>query len=277
MSIRISAVGNRTGAIFVMCHVDPIYQIPANWNVVWAGNRPIPETLFAHNVLALSDVSPRLNSLHPVFNGSCGPFFLLEMHKELVSFDFVGIVQYRKVIANRGIGVPAKGLPGTMICEVGPLNIALPQICWPISGNLLVPRPTNVGSVLSQFASVHPVEDLLRYVAIAVEQGVLSGREVSAFMNSPQIFPGGLEFGIFPPGFLFGMLKEVRGVAERYLEKDARQREGYNARAISFCGERLGSYLLMRKLYKTFGAQPPKDIFGYMVTVGPGDMYVPGV
>ena len=263
--------------MFVMCHVGPVYDVPLDWNVVWAGDRPIPETLFAHNVLALSDVSPRLNSLHPVFNGSCGPFFLLEMHHELSSLDFVGMVQFRKLIANKAIGVPAKNFPGMTICEAGPLNDSLPGICWPISGNFLLPRPTKVGSVLSQFASFHPVEDLLRYVAVALEHGVLSGREVSAFMNSSRIFPGGLEFGIFPPGFLFGMLKEVCGVAERYLEKDARQREGYNARAISFCGERLGSYLLMRKLYKTFGAQPPKDIFGYMVTVGPGDMYVPGV
>lgn len=278
MRIRTSTVGDRDGALFVMCHADaPAYDVPADWNVVWAGNRPIPQALFRYNVLALSDVSPRLNDLHPVLNGSCGPFFLLEIRNELSGLDFVGIMQYRKVIANQAIGIPAKNLVGTTICEAGSLQRLLPRICWPTRGNLLLSRPTRVDSVLNQYASFSPVEDLLRYVAIAVELGVLSGEEVSAFMNIPQIIPGGLEFGIFPPQFLFGMLDRVHRVAERFLERDAQQREGYEARAISFCGERLGSYLLLKTIHKTFGTRPPRDIFGWMVSVGSGDTYIPGV
>jgi len=101
---------------------------------------------------------------------------------------------------------------------------------------------------LKEYARDHHVQDLLRFSAEAVEQGVLSGREVLAFFNEDLFVPGGLELGVFPADFWLAAIGQVESVTRACVERYATVRTDYQARAWSFCAERLGSWLLLRKL-----------------------------
>jgi hypothetical protein len=107
---------------------------------------------------------------------------------------------------------------------------------------------------LKEYARDHCVEDLLRFAAAAVDEGVLARREVADFFREDVIVPGGVELGVYPAAFWLESTEMVERVVRACVARHPTVRDGYQARVWSFCAERLGSYLLLKRFRAEVGA-----------------------
>jgi hypothetical protein len=207
--------------------------------------------------LNLRDLAPEWDPHHPSLGSTAGAFAL----RRLVMARFpeakrVGICQYRKFISRRRISgvrdpryrvmdvVPQRQLAGDR------LDAAL----QPGDASFLVSAPRRFTRVpwhrrgyLKEYARDHCVEDLLRFCAAAVDEGVLGRREVVDFFREDVIVPGGVELGVYPAPFWLESTELVERVVRACVARRPTVRDGYQARLWSFCAERLGSYLLLKR------------------------------
>ena len=168
----------------------------------------------------------------------------------------IGICQYRKFVSRGRISgvrdpryrvmdvVPASRLAGDR------LDAAL----RPGDASFLVSAPRRFTRLpwhrrgyLKEYARDHCVEDLLRFTGQAVDEGVLERREVAAFFREDVLVPGGVELGVYPAPFWLESTEKVERVVRACVARHATVRDGYQARLWSFCAERLGSFLLLKR------------------------------
>ncbi len=208
--------------------------------------------------LNLRDLAPEWDPHHPSLGSTAGAFALSNLVKErFANATRVGICQYRKFVSRQRISgvrdpryrvmdvVPKSALAGSR------LDAAL----RPGDASFLVSAPRRFTRVpwhrrgyLKEYARDHCVEDLLRFSAAAVEQGVLERREVVAFFREDVIVPGGIELGVYPAPFWLDSTEKIERVVRACVARHATRRDDYQARLWSFCAERLGSYLLLKRL-----------------------------
>jgi hypothetical protein len=213
----------------------------------------------AEGRLNLRDLAPEWVPHHPVIGGTAGSFalrrFVLERRPGATR---VGLCQYRKFVSRERITGVADPKYRTM--DVVPLerlerDDAYARGLDPGERSFVVSRPMRFTRLpwyrrgyLKEYARDHHVQDLLRFAAEAVEQGVLGDREVLAFFNEDVIVPGGVELGVYPADFWVEAIGQVESVMRACVERYATVRDDYQTRAWSFCAERLGSWLLLRRL-----------------------------
>lgn len=208
--------------------------------------------------LNLRDLAPEWLPHHPVLGGTAGSFalrrYVLERRPDATR---VGLCQYRKFVSRASISgvrdpkyrsmevVPLESLQGDAYARhldpgAQPFLLSAP--------NRFTRLPWYRRGYLKEYARDHHVEDLLRFAAEAVEQGVLGAREVEAFFAEDVIVPGGLELGVYPAGFWLDAIGAVERVVRGCVQRYPAARTGYQTRAWSFCAERLGSWLLLERL-----------------------------
>ena len=141
-------------------------------------------------------------------------------------------------------------VPKSML-DVARLGAAL----WPGDSQFLVTSPRRFTRVpwhrrgyLKEYARDHCVEDLLRFTGEAVDQGVVDRGEVLDFFREDMIVPGGVELGVYPASFWLASTESIERVVRACVARHATARDGYQARLWSFCSERLGSWLLLKRL-----------------------------
>ena len=239
--------------------------------------------------LNLRDLAPEWEPYHPVLGSTAGAFamknYLLTLPGDITH---VGICQYRKFLSHKRIGVPADNYQVMDVVSAAQLeDVDLEQLMLPQTSDYLVGKPgqftlngENHG-YLYQYKDVHFVEDFLRFTAIAVELGVLSKQEVCPFFDEKIFFPGGIELGVMPAEFWIRHISAIESVVRACVERYATTRPGAQARIWAFCGERLGSYFLLRQLraQALAGADWLSTHTGQLnLLVEPGEQsYVPGV
>ena len=81
-----------------------------------------------------------------------------------------------------------------------------------------------------------------------------------AFFREDVIVPGGVELGVYPASFWLASTDSVERVVRACVAKHATVRDGYQARLWSFCSERLGSWLLLKRLRAEVAATPGSGI-----------------
>jgi predicted O-linked N-acetylglucosamine transferase (SPINDLY family) len=252
--------------------------IPAHVPVIWLGTAKV-ETQGQHVVHALNSISPELDTWHSLLGGSAGTFATyLMLRSKLIDWspeDRISILQYRKFMARRPMGTEARNYPGLYLVARGDAAaLDLDAIHAEVTTPYLLPQPLALGNLYAQYATCHRGTDLLRYTAIATELNVITEQETLAFFNTTHMIPGGIEFGIYPIPVFLEIMEKVSAVAMAFLQQhrpvclDAEQR-----RAVSFCNERLGSYLLIKRLEQDYQHTIPTDIFGYMHNVVDGQVY----
>jgi hypothetical protein len=212
----------------------------------------------AEGRLNLRELAPEWEPHHPVLGGSAGSFALKNyLRRHRPDATRVGICQYRKFVSRERISAVRDSKYKVM--DVVPRSMVdgpqLAQFLWPGQAPFLVSAPRRFTRLpwyrrgyLKEYARDHHVEDLLRFAAEAVEQGVLAPGEVQAFFREDVIVPGGIELGIFPADFWLKSIEGIERVVRACIARHPRVREGYQMRAWSFCSERLGSYLLLERL-----------------------------
>jgi hypothetical protein len=220
--------------------------------------------------LNLRDLAPEWEPHHPVLGSTAGAFALKNLIRERYpQATRVGICQYRKFVSRTRIsGLPD---PRYRVMDVVPrasvAGARFGELLSPGDAQFLVsgPRrftrlPWHRRGYLKEYARDHCVEDFLRYTAEAVDQGVLQRREVLAFFREDVIVPGGVELGVYPASFWLASTEAIEGVVRACVARHATVRESFQARLWSFCGERLGSYLLLKRLRAEVAALPGSGI-----------------
>ena len=253
------------GLVYVcLTHVPLSLALPP-WVVpIYLGDAQHP------GALNLRDLAPEWQPHHPQLGSTAGAFALGNLVRERYpGATRVGICQYRKFISRRRI----RGVrdPRYRVMDVVPKAMVegerFADALWPGDASFLVSAPRRFTRVfwhrrgyLKEYARDHCVEDFLRFTAEAVEQGVLARREVEAFFREDVIVPGGAELGVYPAAFWLESTGQIERVVRACVAKHGTVRDAYQARLWSFCAERLGSHLVLRRFRSEVAGKPEGGI-----------------
>jgi len=208
--------------------------------------------------LNLRDLAPDWAPHHPQLGSTAGAFAFARLVRERYpNASRIGVCQYRKFVSRdriSGVRDPryrVMDVVSRSMLDPARLDTAL----RPGAAEFLVTAPRRFTRVfwhrrgyLKEYARDHCVEDLLRFAAAAVERGVLARDEVPKFFREDVIIPGGVELGVYPAAFWFESIDAVELVARACVDRYGTVRDGSQARLWSFCAERLGSWLLLKRL-----------------------------
>lgn len=207
--------------------------------------------------LNLRDLAPEWEPHHPILGGTAGSFALRQLLlTRYPDAKRVGICQYRKFVSRRRISQLSDPHFHTMdfVHRAALEGLDLAQLLDPGEQPFLVTAPLCFSrwpwrrkGYLHQYARYHHAEEFLRFTAEAVAQGVLRSDEVVGFFGEDVFIPGGIELGVFPADFWLRSIGAVEGVLRACIARYPVAHDGYQARAWSFCAERLGSHLLLKE------------------------------
>ena len=237
-------------------HITLPYEFPPYVTPIYVGNAQ------GAGKLNLRDLAPHWEPHHPLLGGTAGVFAVKNwLQRDHPAARAVGLCQYRKFVSRRRISrVVAKSYAAMDVVSSAQLPVdALAEWMLPGLEPFLVSRLLSLrkeGGYLRQYARAHNAPDLLHFCAEAVAQGVIDAREAHAFLTEEQMIPGGIELGVFPADFWIRSISAVEGVIRACIERYPIAHEGYQSRAWAFCGERLGSYLLLRH-FRCGALRPP--------------------
>lgn len=241
-----------------LTHIELPLQFPAYVTPVYMGEAQAPGRL------NLRDLAPEWLPHHPVLGGTAGTFavrnWVQQQHPQVTT---IAMCQYRKFVSHQRLSrVKAKSYPAMDVVPAA--ELPLPRL---EQAMLPGPEPFGVSRLLSlrkekgylgQYGRVHHAQDLLRFAAEAVEQGVIGTDEAHAFMDEKDLIPGGIELGWFPAEFWLCNTSAVESVLRECIRRYPIERGGYQVRAWAFCAERLGSFLLLRQ-FRARAGQPAAD------------------
>lgn len=123
-----------------------------------------------------------------------------------------------------------------------------------VFGNALLSQSA-AGNVqwIDQYADGHFTEDLLRFIAEAVEQSVLDRGEVVSFFAEERFVPGGIGMGVFPTDFWIRSITSIETVVRGCLQRYGQKTDTARMHNWVLCAQRLGSYLLLNHLANAYG------------------------
>jgi hypothetical protein len=157
--------------------------------------------------------------------------------------DMVGISHYRRFAVTRPTGTPSFVYGVVRPREFAKLSR---ERFIPRNGTIMFPSPIRVQpTVLGQFASYHPARDLLFFMGLAVDLGLVTDAEVTDWLCGEVMVPAPA-IGVYDEDWLVATLTDLERVVDAFESTVAVAREGYQQRIIAFCLERLHGLLLSR-------------------------------
>lgn len=266
---------------FCLAHKPVLYNLPSDAVVIWAGDGT-PSALKPHRLYRVGDVSPELEAWHPFLAGCAGAFAAAQLlSSKVISWEpgeCINITQYRKFVYPNALGHPTN-FPGASAIK----NEDAKYIDWVflyenIKEPFLLPQELNFSqykqNLFLQYASCHHISDLMRYLAIAVEVGALNSKEVWDLQSSFIFSPGGTEFGLMPVDLFIHCAGILRKVSELFVKRHLPQSPHVGQRrAVAFCNERLGSFLINRYIKNYYSGLVPDEIRGVMHVVTDDGVY----
>jgi hypothetical protein len=153
----------------------------------------------------------------------------------------VGVSHYRRFAVTRATGarsfVYGVVRPGEFI--------RLPQDLFvPAPGTILFPSPIRVNpTLIAQYGAYHPTRDLLFFMALAVDLGVVTNEQVTNWLSGEVMVPAPA-IGVYPEDWFVETQTALETVVDAFESTVAVPREGYQRRAVAFCLERLHGLLL---------------------------------
>lgn len=154
--------------------------------------------------------------------------------------EMIGTGHYRRFAVTR-----PTGMRSAMFGVVTPEEFtALPDdLFLPSPGTLLLAAPVDPGvPIVSSYGMAHPVRDLLRFMAAAIDLGAVDDAVVGRFLGQNVMLTTPTA-GVVPATWLVETLETIERVVDAFQESYAEPREGYQARAMGFCCERLHALL----------------------------------
>jgi hypothetical protein len=251
-------------AIFCATHVPLQLEFPSSVKVLRLGS------FQAEGELNLRDLAPEWDVFHPLLGATAGSFAIRNFLKSHPEYDHVAMCSYRKFITREKIGVPVPSFPlnhGVSLEKVRQSDLS--QLLDYQDCEFLVSPPLRfnewgIANVFKQYQQDHHVEDLLRFLAEAVAEKMLEPIEVYELLNQTELIPGGAEFGVYPVYFYLNAIDRLERIVAAYLKRFRTIRDGYQLRSISFCCERVGSFILMKHLKHLHPEGVPTSYFGHI-------------
>lgn len=261
--------------VFCIAHQPNItVDLDPSATIVWlgaAGQAPQNH----HPVLDVHQAYPDLMAWHPFLTGASGAFairrFLRDQRHEFSDFDLITLTQYRKFISSQAFGRYSNSYPTMRFINQ---SAEVPSFStWFAEPDhyFCVASPRDIGNTFLQYAYVHQAPDFLRYLATAVELEVITAEDCFSLINYPMIIPGGIELGTYPINIFLALTEQLEAVCLHFLEHHRPVKlDAYQRRALAFCNERLGSFMLQKTLHGIFGNAIPQDVVGHMHAVDIG-------
>lgn len=155
--------------------------------------------------------------------------------------DMVGIAHYRRFAVTRPTGQPEQWFS---VVPPEAFRALRDEVFLPPPATVLIPLPTNLGApVLARYAAAHPVRDLLHFMALAVESGVIGNQAVSGSLGKP-VMVQACAMGVYPAAWLVQVLQFLEQIVDRFESTVAVPRDADHRRVLRLCCERLHSLLL---------------------------------
>jgi hypothetical protein len=264
--------------VYIICHETlPNYPVPDDARIIWLNSVP-PADHCGYNIINGYDYIENAEALHKKLAGALGPIIIKRV-AEASSSNLVTIWQYRKFVTTTKYGSLSPDYPNMYVLTETMASTLRVSELDRADGNFLLCPPVNIVNLYQQYVSVHNIADLLRYVAIAIELGVITAEESFSFLTVGHLISGGIELGSFPTHWWSPTCHKVEQVsiafANRYLP--FQPEDPYQKRAIAFCQERLGSYLLIKELLARYNGDIPNTLFGTMHSVAADGVYRVGI
>lgn len=267
---------------YCISHKPLLFKSNANLNHVLLGDELLNNRESfqpSHSVIHISNIGHDLDFLHPMLGGSAGTFAIARMlrssHDQWDETTSVAINQYRKFMAADVLGTPSKNYPGMVMI---PLNTAISLDITEIqilsTAPFLLPKPIVIGNTYTQYCTSHHGQDLLRFIATAIDLKIINHKQAIDILNSEIMIPGGSEFGIYPVAIFLDIVEKLEAICLEFTKTNRPSSlDRYQRRALAFCNERFGSYLLLLALNEICGPHIPPEWFGYMHTISDDLMY----
>lgn len=265
---------------YCLAHKQPIIRPPSDCTLVELGPKSsVSSEGFSRKINAY-DLCGYGSEMHSYLGGTLGSFAVLRdlETRNLHKSTRVNIVHYRRVLLPKRLGVLAPNYPDMrLLTPEAASALSLDEVYAKISTPALYSKPQRIKSTLRQYDKCHSIADLLRFLAAAVQVGAIDGSEINALLTDRSIIPGGIEFGVSPVRIYMETVKKLEDTCLAFLQ-DHRPYDtsAYQVRALNFCSERLGSYLLKKELANTYGRRMPRRLYGYMHVVGDRGTYEQG-
>lgn len=157
--------------------------------------------------------------------------------------ELVGIAHHDRfaVTGRAGTLVGAEQLVGPEDFRRLPDEIFLPQTTQVLCPTA-VPLPV---TVIADHHGRYHVRDLLHFLGIAIELGVVADQNVSTFLGQPMVIPA-VSVGVYPTAWLVQALELIERVVDRYESTDAVAREGRQLLGLGACCEILHMIMFER-------------------------------
>ncbi len=224
-----------------------------------------------------------LESLH---NNRTSEYFYLFGLRRLIQRrpadfgDAIMVAHYRRFIADRQLGPFSRNVPW--------VSVISPQQAQAVDPLVLVPsrsrqtgwylgRPLAFqGGLLGQTVQHHPAQDFLRFLASAVDTGVLTPAQLPRVLGPDMLLVPSASAGMLPTEFFVSTMIQLETCARHFLDHGYRELEGYQRRIIGFCLERLHSCLSLAELERR--GIDTAQVVGIETVVNPqGDIIQPSV
>jgi hypothetical protein len=200
-----------------------------------------------------------------IYSGVLGEYaqlFWLNDHFDKVVGDasFVRIFHYRRFVSRDRVGWDADVGYYTRI-PVAELVQFADDFTRDTDAELFM-RPIQFpGGMLSQFAAHHPLEDLLAVVRFLLKRELITYAWAVAFLREEYMMPA-CSVGVFRTQTLYGVLKQLRPVADFLQSPEYVAREGYNQRILAYILERLESFILLEMMRN---GQAPQNFGNHII------------
>jgi hypothetical protein len=228
----------------------------------------------------ISELDPFWDRMRPVAYGAAGNYAIPRaIDVAGAATELTGVFSHRKMVVRTTRGREAINyqLYREISCEEADELPA--EELRPREGcEFLIGAPIILQSgLISHYAERHHAIDLMDYLSIAVQMGIVTPADVRDFSLETMFVTGGCELGIYPTNWLYGTLQKLELLGRVFLTRHAERiasYDSYQVRAVGFLAERLGSYLLLKELRRRFpGALPAKLIGCLCVVVPEGTIY----
>ncbi|TAN46624.1 MAG: tetratricopeptide repeat protein [Methylococcaceae bacterium] len=254
---------------FCLAHTAPFIEFPPHVKLMRLGRFQM------EGGINLRDLAPEWEPFHPCLASTAGVFAIKNYLLAHPQYERVTVCSYRKFVSGQKIGGPIPLMPFQYLLSTVELSKYDPREIWGCHDRpLLVSRPNilphyNIDSNLQLYFQQHHLEDLLRFLAEAVSSHVFTAKDAYDLLNQKLLVSGGGELGIYPAAFFVDVASKMERMVTAYLAKYKVERDGEQMRALSFCCERVGSYLVLNYLRETYPDGVPSDVFGYLTIATP--------
>lgn len=243
---------------FCIGHQAPLYDLPPEVIYISMGS-------YHHDFsqsLHIRDIDTEADAHHPFLASSAGIFSIYKiLANSNESIDIVRILSYRRFFSKQEFGLKSSHGNSRVItsAEFKKNNINL--LDESLNQPFIFAGPMNFNSIAEQYSRCHHSPDLLRYLAISIKHGLISSEDILPFLSNQFFIPYAMDLGQMPVEFFVNNVKKLRDISLDFINTHLPiNLQPYQRRAVNFCNERMGSYLIQKFLMENYKIIPNEFI-----------------